>query len=173
MGISFMELFGGVYNRIPEMVNMPFGEVPTGNFTGLLKQIIINMSLIAGPVFLVGVLVAFLSNVVQVKWHPTAKPMQPKLNKINPISGFKRIFSANSVVELVKAIAKIALILYVAWQYIQDKLGILFYLLDMPLLSAIQEVGTIVIDLGIRISAVYMVIALLDLLTRSGNSAMI
>ncbi len=162
MGISFMELFGGVYNQIPEMVNMPDGEVPTGNLTGLLNQIIINIILIVGPVFLVGVLVAFLSDVVQVKWRPTAKPLQPKLNKINPISGFKRILSANSVVELIKAIAKIALILYVAWQYIRDKLEILFYLLDMPLLSAIQEVGTIVIDLGIRISAVYMVIALLD-----------
>ncbi len=162
LGVSFMELFGGVYNRIPEMIHMPYGEVPVGNIDGLLRQIIVNIIIIAGPIFLVGAAVAFLSDAVQVKWKPTGKPLQPKFNKINPISGFKRILSPNSLVELVKAILKISLIIYVAWQFIQDKLQIIFYLMDMSLFNAVQEAGNLVIDLGIRISAVYMIIALLD-----------
>ncbi len=162
IGISFMELFGGIYNRIPEMIYMADGTVPTGNFTGLLQQNILSIIIIAGPIYLVGVLIAFLSDVIQVKWRPTGKPLQPKFNKINPISGFKRILSPNSLVELVKSIAKIGLIIYVAWGYIKDELDIFFFLFDMPLMNAIQEIGNVVIDLGIRISAVYMVIALLD-----------
>ena len=90
------------------------------------------------------------------------KPLQPKFSKINPIKGFKRILSPNSLVELVKAVAKIGMILYVAWQYMKGKLEILFYLLDMPLLAAVQEIGTIVIDLGIRISSIFMIIAFAD-----------
>lgn len=162
VGISFLELFGGVYNRIPEMSGMPYGTVPVANIEAVVNQSMLQLLIIMIPFFLVGVLVAFTSDVVQVKWRPTAKPLQPKLSKINPINGFKRIFSANSLVELVKAIAKIGLILYVAWSYMQGKLEILFYLLDMPILSAVQEIGTIVIDLGIRISAIFMIIALLD-----------
>ncbi len=89
--------------------------------------------------------------------------MQPKLSKINPMKGFKRLFSANSLVELVKAVAKIGMILYVTWNYMKDKLAFLFYLIDMPLFEAIREIGEVVIELGIRISAIFMIIALLDL----------
>lgn len=162
ISISFLELFGGVYNRIPEMSGMPYGTVPVANLEAVLRQSMLQLLLIMIPVFLVGVAVAFGSDVVQVKWRPTAKPLQPKFSKINPISGFKRILSANSLVELVKSIAKIGLILYVTWQYMQGKLEELFYLLDMSLLTAVREIGDIVIDLGIRISAIYMIIALLD-----------
>lgn len=162
LGISFMELFGGVYNHIPEMIHMPDGKVPSGNFTGLIRQIIVSIIVIAGPIYLIGAFVAFVSNLVQVKWKPTSKPMQPKFSKLNPVSGVKRLFSLQSFVELLKSVLKIAVILYVAWQFIKDKIQILFYLMDMSLFSAVQEAGNLVIDLGIRISAIYMVIAFLD-----------
>ena len=164
ISISFLELYGGVYNRLPEVVNMPYGTVPAANIESILTQNIQNFFLVMLPIFLVGVIVAFGSDVVQVKWKPTAKTLEPKLSKINPISGFKKIISLNSLVELVKSVAKIGLIVYITWSYIKDKLQILFYLMDMSILSAVQEIGTIVIDLGIRIAAVYMIIALLVLI---------
>ena len=162
ISISFLEIFGGVYNRIPEMTGMPYGTVPMANIETVIRQSMLQLLIIMIPVFLVGVAVAFTSDVVQVKWKPTAKTLEPKLSKINPISGFQRIFSVNSLVELVKSAAKIGMILYVSWRYMQGKLDFLFYLLDMPILAAVQEIGNIVIDLGLRISAVYMIIALLD-----------
>lgn len=162
ISVSFLEMFGGVYNRIPEVAGMPYGTVPVANLEAVIKQSMQRLLIIMIPIFLVGVAVAFCSDVVQVKWKPTSKPLQPKFSKINPVSGFKRIFSPNSLVELVKAVAKIGVILYVTWQYMKDKLEILFYLLDMPLMSAVQEIGNIVIDLGIRISSIFMVIAFLD-----------
>ncbi len=159
---SFLELFGGIYGHIPDVLHMPFGEVPDGNFTSLIGQSMVSLLSITLPIYLIGAAVAFISNVIQVKWKPTAKPMQPKFSKINPVSGFKRIFSPNSLVELVKAVAKIGMILYVTWSYMKDKLDFLFYLLDTPLIMAVQEIGEIVIELGIRISAIFMVIAFLD-----------
>ncbi len=159
---GFLEMFGGVYGHIPDVLHMPYGTVPTGNITGLIGQSITGLLAITLPIYLVGVAVAFISDLIQVKWQPTTKPLQPKFSKINPVSGFKRIFSAKSLVELVKAVAKIALILYVAWSYMKDKLEILFYLLDIPLVRAVQEIGEIVIELGIRISSVFMIIAFLD-----------
>mgnify|MGYP000838280896 FL=1 len=66
-------------------------------------------------------MVAFLSDVVQVGWKPTGKPLQPKFSKLNPLSGFKRIFSANALVELIKSILKIGLITYICYNYLKDK----------------------------------------------------
>ena len=114
ISISFLELFGGVYNRIPEMMGMPHGTVPMANIEAVVRQSMQRLLVIMIPIFLVGVGVAFGSDVAQVKWKPTTKPLQPKFSKINPIKGFKRILSPNSLVELVKAVAKIGMILYVA-----------------------------------------------------------
>lgn len=97
-----------------------------------------------------------------MKWKVTTKPLQPKFNKLNPIKGFSRIFSANSLVELLKSIAKLGIIGYVVYSYIKDHLSEIYILYDLTLNRAIGLIGDIVIDVGIRIAAVYMVLAFLD-----------
>lgn len=162
MGRQFLESFDMVYARIPDICKLRGGTSPAGDIATLLRIIMLRLLLIILPVFLVGVIVAFVSDLVQVKWHPTTKPLKPKGSKLNPINGFKKIFSAQSLVELVKSIAKIFLIAYVTYSYIKDKQPLLFSLYDMPMMQAVNLIGNTVINLGIRISAIYMIIAALD-----------
>ncbi|MBE5854472.1 MAG: flagellar biosynthesis protein FlhB [Lachnospiraceae bacterium] len=162
IGNRLGELFAGVYNRIPDMVQSAGNKVPESNFHHLFLLMMIRALLIMAPVLLVGFLVAFLSDLLQVGWHPTGKPLQPKPNKLSPISGFKRIFSVNSVAELVKSIAKILLIAIVSYSYLKNQHRIFFVLLDMPVTQATLLIGQVVVDLGMRIAIVYMLIALGD-----------
>lgn len=162
IGNRLGELFAGVYNRIPDMVQSAGNKVPESNFHHLFLLMMIRALLIMAPVLLVGFLVAFLSDLLQVGWHPTGKPLQPKPNKLSPISGFKRIFSINSVAELVKSIAKILLIAIVSYSYLKNQHRIFFVLLDMPVTQATLLIGQVVVDLGMRIAIVYMLIALGD-----------
>lgn len=162
MGRQFLESFDMVYARIPDICKLRGGTSPAGDIATLLRIIMLRLLLIILPVFLVGVIVAFVSDLVQVKWHPTTKPLKPKGSKLNPINGFKKIFSAQSLVELVKSIAKIFLIAYVTYSYIKDKQPLLFSLYDMPMMQSVNLIGNTVINLGIRISAIYMIIAALD-----------
>ena len=99
---------------------------------------------------------------IQVKWSPTTKPLQPKFNKLNPVNGFKRFFSINSLVELVKSILKIGLIAYVVYSYLKDNMPPLFLFYDMSLNQGILQIGQLVVNLGMRISLFYMIIALAD-----------
>ena len=71
----------------------------------------------------------------------TAKPLQPKASKISPLSGFKRIFSVKQLVELLKAIAMMAVIGIVAYQTIKDKLPLILTFYNIPLYTAIAAVG--------------------------------
>ncbi len=162
MGTEFLQVFSGVYSKIPEAVKMYNGLVPEENFRAILRYMVVRLLIIIAPIFLVGFLVAFLSDVIQVKWQITGKPLQPKFSKLSPVSGVKRIFSVNSIVELIKSIAKIGLVVYVAYSYLKDEKENLFILYDIPLMQAIQLCGELVIDLGLRIALVYMVIALAD-----------
>lgn len=162
MGTQLMEIFPDFYDRIPQLVTFFQGTMPQTDTALVFRRMLTQLLLIIAPVLLVGFAVAFLSDVVQVKWKPTLKPLMPKFSKLNPISGVKKIFSVNALVELIKSIAKIALIGYVCYQYLRDKWVILLNLYDISLMQGLQIVSEVVIDLGIRISAIYMIIALAD-----------
>lgn len=162
MGNQLLDVFHIIYQKIPEIVVFWHGTMPQNDTRIVFREMLGQSMLIMAPILLIGIIVAFLSDVVQVGWKPTSKPMQPKLNKMNPLSGFKRIFSVNSLVELVKSVAKIGLIIYICYSYLKDKLPLLFSLYNMPLMQAIGLAAQTVTDLGIRIAIVYMVIAFAD-----------
>lgn len=162
MGTTFLQLFSGIYSKIPETTKLYGSQVPEKDLLLVIQYALVRLLILVAPVFLVGFIVAFLSDAIQIKWKVTGKPLQPKFSKMNPIKGFKRIFSANSIVELIKSIAKIAIVGYVAYSYLMDKRENLFILYDIPLMQAIELCGELVLDLGIRISVVYMIIAVLD-----------
>lgn len=162
MAVQLLEVFPAFYNRIPDMVSFWHGDMPEADTKLVFVTMLVRVMVIIAPLLIIGVLVAFLSDVVQVKWKPTLKPLQPKFSKLNPLQGIKKIISVNSLVELIKSIAKIGLIVYICYSYLKDKWVLLFQLYDIPLLQAVALIAEIVTDLGIRISAVYMIIALAD-----------
>lgn len=162
MGIQFLGLFSDIYDRIPGVATFWNGHMSQNDTRLVFREMMLQALFIMAPILLVGVIIAFVSDVVQVKWKPTGKPLKPKLNRLSPISGFKRIFSVNSVMELVKSIAKIVLILYICYNYLKDKWVLLFSLYDMPLMQALGLIAETVTDMGIRIAMIYMIIALAD-----------
>lgn len=159
IGTSFLESFSMVYNRIPVICKLNGGTSPMGDISMLLRTVMLRLLIILLPVLLIGFAVAFVSDLFQVKWRPTSKPLQPKFSKLNPLNGIKKIFSAQSLVELVKSVAKILLIAFVTYSYIKKKRGLLYALYDMSMMQAVNLIGETVIELGIRISAIYMIIA--------------
>lgn len=162
MGKSFLELFETIYAEIPDTVALVGNSVPETAMSKMFKHAISLVLQIVLPIFLVGFAVAFLSDLVQVKWKPTTKPLKPKFSKLNPVSGFKKIFSAKSLVELIKSIGKIFIIFFVSYSFLKDKWKQLYWLYNMSMMEAVQLTGDTVIGLGIRIAAVYMILALLD-----------
>ena len=105
-----------------------------GDISMLLRTVMLRLLIILLPVLLIGFAVAFVSDLFQVKWRPTSKPLQPKFSKLNPLNGIKKIFSAQSLVELVKSVAKILLIAFVTYSYIKKKSGLLYALYDLSLI---------------------------------------
>ncbi|MBO4375836.1 MAG: flagellar biosynthesis protein FlhB [Lachnospiraceae bacterium] len=164
MGRSFLGTFSEIYNRIPTVTVQYQGMVPENDFTVLIRYGLIRVLIICLPVFAVGYVVAFLCDFVQVQWHPTLKPLQPKFSNLNPINGVKRLFSVNSIVELIKALLKIFLIGIIVYTYVKDKAHYLFAMYDMTILQALDLILETVVELGIRISAVYAIISAGDLI---------
>ena len=162
IGGKFLNVFEVMYSAIPRVTVYPRGEMPAREMNILFRSGIYNIVMIVLPVMIIGYVVAFVGDLVQVKWKPTAKPLKPKFSKIDPTKGFKRIFSPNSIVELLKSLLKIGLIAIICYGYIRDKVFLIFNLYDLPLMQSVSLIGNTIIDLGIRISAVYIVLAAAD-----------
>ena len=165
MGVDFLELFQYVYSRIPEFVQLDGGTAtPQRHVILLIRDMMGRYLLIMLPIFLIGVFIAFITNFLQFRWMITFKPMKPKFSKLNPVNGFKRFFSIQSVIELIKSVAKLLVIFYIAYSYLVERQQVLFLLLDMPVLQVLQLASSMIFELGIRISAVFIIIAAADFL---------
>jgi len=152
-----------VFHRNYRYISVYAVEYPEiGNMSGMFRRAILDILLMSLPIFAFGLVIAFLLNIFQVKWKVTSKPLQPKFNRLNPISGFKKIISKEKLFELVKSIAKIVIIFWVAYSTLMDEIDTLKILYDLELISAIVYISDFVINMGIKISAVYLIIGLAD-----------
>lgn len=161
-GTRIEEIFAWIYAIIPDIVSMSGRGMTVATITGIFRTLLAKMLIILLPFLAIGFLVDFISNLVQVGWKPTMKPLQPKLSKFNPINGFKRIFSKQAIVNLIFALAKIFLVFYIAYTSIKDQAGNLFLLYDISLRQALSLIFNIIVDTGVKISIVYIVLGFAD-----------
>ncbi|MBR5377336.1 MAG: flagellar biosynthesis protein FlhB [Lachnospiraceae bacterium] len=164
MGKNFLQIFNYVYTIIPDYIRLPDGIIPRKDFTGLINIVLLRMLIILLPVFATGVVVGVIVNVVQVKWAPTAKPLKPKLSKLNPVNGLKKLFSKEKLFELLKSVIKVAVISYVVYSYMIDRIGALLLMYDLSVQSAIAFTCQTVVDVGLRIGIFYLLVGIADYL---------
>ncbi|WP_104697829.1 MULTISPECIES: flagellar biosynthesis protein FlhB [unclassified Helicobacter] len=69
------------------------------NIFNLSLSILWNLGLILLPIFLILMLAGIIGNIAQFGFLLTPKVIAPKLNKINPIKGFKNLFSLKKVLD--------------------------------------------------------------------------
>ena len=163
LGTGLIDVYTQVYNSISKVVDDSYNGLPIRTAGSIMQQVIIDMIKLVIPILLVAIIIAILGNMLQQKWMVTAKPLQPKFSKISPISGFKRMFSVRQLVELIKSIAMISIIMIVVYNTVKSKMNILLTFYDVGLNTALSTIGSIIIDLGIKISAVFLIVGFADL----------
>lgn len=162
VGERLVGIFDYVYSRMPDFLKINSTGVSSVAASHYMADILLQMLLTMLPFLLFGFAITFLVSVVQVGWKVTGKPLKPDLNKFNPINGFKRIISKDSLFELLKSIIKIAVIFWVAYSRVKNHKEELFILYEIPLNQAIALIGSVIIDTGLYISIVYLVIGFAD-----------
>lgn len=162
VGERLVGIFDYVYSRMPDFLEINSTGVSSVAASHYMADILLQMLLTMLPFLLFGLVITFLVSVVQVGWKVTGKPLKPDLNKFNPINGFKRIISKDSLFELLKSIIKIAVIFWVAYSRVKNHKEELFILYEIPLNQAIALIGSVIIDTGLYISIVYLVIGFAD-----------
>lgn len=123
-----------------------------------------KMFLMCLPIFLMGYVVALAANLAQVGFTISWKSLEPKLSKINPISGFKQKFSSRALVELVKTLIKVGVVAVVCYLAIKALIARLFTLHDESLEQIIIFLLIESFWIFIKVCLIMIIVAVLDYL---------
>ncbi len=110
------------------------------------------------------VVTAVAATLIQHGWLVSADSIQPKLSKISPLAGAKRLFSMRSVVELLKGIAKVAVVGVIVATVIEPELDSLQSWAGLPMGPLIERIWQLAVQLLGTVLAAVVVLAGLDYL---------
>jgi flagellar biosynthetic protein FlhB len=113
--------------------------------------------------FLISILVLGVAvTVAQTGFLWASKRVGFDFSRLNPLSGFKRIFSSQGLFEIGKNLLKLGLVGYVAYSYLNTNAAELMRLCQMDFSIAVQSWLSLAITLALRIGGSYLVLAIAD-----------
>ena len=143
------------------------------NVEGAIRQAGVNTIIVICKYSFIFVCVAAVvgvaANLCQIGFLFTFEPLKPSLNKLNPVEGFKRIFSMKNLFEFFKNCVKVTFLSYLIWKLMvasfPEMLTLCYGTIDdiMPCLSVIMK------RLAAYTAFGYIVIALVDRLFQQKN----
>jgi flagellar biosynthesis protein FlhB len=165
-----LRMFGGfIYSEIatyakkvltvyPQMSDFATFPVMAGLFTEAVMVIMKATS----PIFAIAIVTGLLGGYAQVGFLFTTETLGFKFNRINPLSGFKRMFSIHAVVELMKSVIKVTVITYIAYSYLKSEANNVMGIMDMEAMSIASYIGTVSINVALRICFALVLLGVLD-----------
>ncbi len=138
-------------------------ELTVSVFMEIMWQMALGMFAALAPMFLFLVIGALLVNIVQVGLKVSLYPLKPNVGKLNPVSGFKRLFSLQPLVQLGLNLIKMSLIVWLSWSILKSHYDNLLQSVLMDIDHTGALLGGIVWEIGWKIGLAMLVLASADL----------
>ena len=167
-GLITLGIFGSyMYTHIQIIMKGAFSlltlnDLSVSDFMVFAQKMITSFFMVICPLFVAIFITAILSNIMQVGFMLSGELIKPKLSKLDPIKGFGRLFSKQSVMELFKSLSKVVIVGGVAFLTVNSEMQ------TLPLLGE-MEPNTITIYILITVFKLFfwctlamIIIAVLD-----------
>lgn len=139
-------------------------RIDSDNIQSLSAETLSDLAVImlipfVGVIFVI-LLSAFMQNGLVISFDP----LMPKLERISPLKGLKRIFSMKSVIEFIKGLIKITIIAIVAFIAVYPEMSHLYEVFSYSILGIVKFLGTVTSRILIGVCAAMALIAVIDFL---------
>ncbi len=152
MALSIAYFFEEAASWEPEMENI----------SSLAINTVYQFFVIQWPVLAVVVAVGIFANIAQVGVNFTFEVLQPRWERLNPLSGIKRIFSKRGLVELFKSLFKLAILSWVSYLVIRDHTAAINALMDTDIGPILKLTVAIGFEIGLKTALILLILAILD-----------
>ncbi len=120
------------------------------------------LSLLMGALFGVALIAGIGVNVLQTGFLVSMTPLVPSFNRINPLTGFQRLFSKQVLVNLAKQLLKLAAVAIIIWSSVAGNINTLMMLGQLPPGSVVSFVGDLIYNVGWKFGFLLLIVGLLD-----------
>lgn len=171
VGVFLLLLFTGSYMK--DIVLYIFShsfqdymrmELTESNIQVIFLDILYELILLLGPIMIVALLAGVAANYMQFGFLFSTEAIQPKLEKIDPIKGFKRIFSVRAIVEMLKSILKISFVGVITFAILWINREEILVLALKSVGASLVTVANITIQMGLIASSALLFLSVLDYL---------
>lgn len=165
--LSFWLLGGFVREKITLFLQYMFQdflllELSRENVHLLFVELTLEAVIMVGPIMFIALVAGVASNYIQVGFLFSPEAIQMKLSKLNPIEGFKNIYSIRAIVELLKSLLKISLVGLVVYTILWLSIDQILSLALVPIADGLSFIGSMTVQIGIYVSILLLFLAVLD-----------
>ena len=116
------------------------------------------------PITLVTAGCAVVATFAQTRLLVSGELMKPKFNRINPLEGFKRLFSLKSVINALKGILKISILMVIVYFSIENMFHESAKYLYVDLRASCTHLFSQGVSMVVKIALAFIALAALDIL---------
>ncbi len=168
--LSFVALwyaFSGMSEQLQRLALDSFGprlrsEWSSADVPVMMSRLTLHFFMIMLPVFVVCVLVAVAGSVLQTGLIFAPQSISPRLSRINPLQGMKKVVSLRALVNLAKSLVKVVAVGYVAFITVSGRVDEFPLYLRLPLPVALTQTASMLQVLLLRAVLVLGLVGTVD-----------
>ena len=169
--LAFWLLSGKIAEQLAGFMGYCFAKVDLGSGLAIGSEIheivmqglgVLIRSVL--PITLVTAACAIVATFAQTRMLVSAELIRPKLSKINPLEGFKRLFSLKSVINALKGILKISVLMVIVYMSIRGMFNESAKYLYVDLRASGKHLFSVGMSMIIKIGIAFIALAALDFL---------
>jgi flagellar biosynthesis protein FlhB len=138
------------------------GALADAGLVTLIADVLTIFGRVLLPFLCLNLFLALATGFAQRGFSFSTKPLQPKFDRLNPVQGFKRLFSAKAVVDLIKSLAKFALLAWIGYSVVEPRVPQLLATLRLPLGQSLDIFQSALFALYRNLMLAMLVLALAD-----------
>lgn len=162
---GLISIFGKFYHeQFRELFLLTFGDqlvtfIRSGNFVEASSLVGTKIFILVFPIIAIGALLGSISSIIQIGFVTVEDALSPNADRLNPIEGFKRIFSLRGLVEGLKSLIKVGLIGTVVYITLKNEAKVWPFLQTYSKEQLLVYIGAMITKLFFGIGMVMLVLA--------------
>lgn len=156
-----------VFKQLHEIFLQTMGDglvsaVREGNMLSILSFATGKMALILVPLLIVFFVIGFASSLLQIGFVYNEEALQLNWERLDPVSGLKRMFAMRSLIEGFKSCLKVVLILFLSYSLLRHQIALLPHLMDFSIPEIFVFLGNVMTRLLFGVGGFMVALAALD-----------
>jgi flagellar biosynthesis protein FliR/FlhB len=130
--------------------------------SSLAITVVWRLALLILPVVIPIMIMGVLANYVQTGFILSGDTIKPKLSKLNPLSGFKRIFSSRTIVELLKDLIIVTVVGFIGYNFVKENYAYILNISGTRIVDIPKMFSKLVIEIFFKVTLIMLVLAIAD-----------